>query len=94
MLSTSSTKPPSKPCKGFGHGKHSPNDCKFKAATCHSCGNIGQVLQQLAKHDVHVRKDKCLLMQYSVPFLGHVVDAQGIYASSDKLAAIVEAPTP
>ena len=41
---------------------------------------------------MRLKKSKCLFMQKSVQYLGHVVDAVGIHATDAKLKAIVDAP--
>ena len=43
---------------------------------------------------LHLRKDKCKFMSLSVVYLGHRIDAQGLHPTSEKVAAIQQAPTP
>lgn len=41
-----------------------------------------------------MKKEKCRFLQPSVVFLGHRIDTEGIYPTTDKLTAILEAPAP
>ena len=43
---------------------------------------------------LQLKKPKCALMQDSVRYLGHKIDAQGVHTTPDKVAAIQKAPTP
>ena len=56
--------------------------------------HLEEVLKRLAKHGVKAKKDKCRFLEGSVEFLGHVIDAEGIHATPNKLRAIVDAPAP
>jgi ACT domain-containing protein len=56
--------------------------------------NLKRVLQKLKEHGVRIKKDKCAFMKMSVQYLGHLIDADGIHATDDKLKAIVDAPPP
>lgn len=40
-----------------------------------------EVLRQLEKHGVHLRRDKCRFMDPSVEHLGHQIDQDGLYAT-------------
>ena len=51
--------------------------------------HLEEVLKRLAKHGVKAKKDKCRFLE--VEFLGHVIDAEGIHTTSNKL---VDAPAP
>ena len=56
--------------------------------------NLSQVLGRLKKFGLRVKREKCSFMQDSVEYLGHKIDAEGIHATPEKLAAIRRAPTP
>lgn len=56
--------------------------------------NLSKVLSRLQKFGIRVKKEKCYFMQSAVEFLGHRIDAQGIHATSEKIAAINRAPAP
>ena len=56
--------------------------------------NLSQVLGRLKKFGLRVKREKCSFMQDSVEYLGHKIDAEGIHATPEKLAAICRAPTP
>ena len=55
---------------------------------------LRMVLQKFKKHGIRAKKAKCAFMKTSVRYLGHVIDAEGLHATDDKLKAIVEAPAP
>ena len=55
---------------------------------------LGEVLKRLKQHGLVLQQNKCLFMQESVEYLGHIVDAQGLHATPEKLQAIEEAPAP
>ena len=54
--------------------------------------NLEEVFRQLQAHGVQLKKEKCSFMKDSVEYLGHRVDANGIHATPEKIAAIVNAP--
>jgi len=56
--------------------------------------NLEEVLKRLMNGGLRLKKSKCALMQDSVQYLGHRIDAQGVHTTPDKIAAIQEAPTP
>ena len=43
---------------------------------------------------IRVNAAKCVFLQNSVEYLGHVIDADGLHTSSKKVKAIQDAPTP
>ena len=53
--------------------------------------NLCKVLQRLQEHGIRAKKSKCAFLKTS---LGHVVDANGLHATDDKVKAIVDAPRP
>ena len=55
---------------------------------------LEKVLQRLQGSGIHLREDKCQIVQEQVEYLGHVVDAMGIHPTKDKVRAIKEAPQP
>ena len=56
--------------------------------------NLEEVLRRLKHHGITVKTSKCKFFCKSVEYLGHVVDAEGLHAKSDKIDAIVNAPKP
>ena len=60
--------------------------------------NLRKVLQRLQEHGIRPKKSKCVFLktsvQTSVRYLGHVIDANGLHATDDKVKAIVNAPRP
>ena len=58
----------------------------------HLC-NLEETLSRLQAHGVRVRS-KCTFLEDSVEYLGHRVDAEGLRATPEKIAAIQNAPQP
>ena len=56
--------------------------------------NLAEVLQQLKRYGVRVKKSKCSFMKASVEYLGHRIDTEGLHTTPDKLEALVKAPAP
>ena len=56
--------------------------------------NLEEVFCRLQAHGVQLKKEKCSFMKDSVEYLGHRVDANGIHATPEKIAAIVNTPLP
>ena len=56
--------------------------------------NLEAVLQRLQQHGLRLKLPKCYFMKLTVDYLGHLIDAEGLHATSEKLKAIVKAPTP
>ena len=56
--------------------------------------NLDQVLGRLELAGLTLKQSKCTFATPSVEYLGHIIDASGLYPSSDKLRAIREAPEP
>ena len=52
------------------------------------------VLSRLERYGVQLKWPKCSFLQKQVQFLGHVIDAEGVHPSPEKVQAIVEAPSP
>ena len=52
------------------------------------------VLSRLERYGVQLKWSKCSFLQEKVQFLGHVIDAEGVHPSPEKVQAIVEAPSP
>lgn len=52
------------------------------------------VLKRLKSYNVRVNKAKCKFFETSVEFLGHIVDANGIHPTLDKIECIQKPPTP
>ena len=43
---------------------------------------------------MQLKLSKCSFLQEKVQFLGHVIDAEGVHPSPEKVQAVVEAPSP
>ena len=43
---------------------------------------------------MQLKWSKCSFLQKQVQFLGHVIDAEGVHPSPEKVQAIVDAPSP
>ena len=52
------------------------------------------VLSRLERYGVQLKWSKCSFLQEKVQFLGHVIDAEALHPSPEKVQAIVEAPSP
>ena len=55
---------------------------------------LEEVLRRLQKYRIQIKKCKCFFMCDSVEYLGLIVDADGIRATPEKVAAIEKAPQP
>ncbi|KAK8764337.1 hypothetical protein V5799_033053 [Amblyomma americanum] len=53
---------------------------------------LAEVLSRLAKSGLRVQAEKCEFFKESLEFLGHRIDAKGIYPSKVKVEAIHQAP--
>ena len=51
------------------------------------------MLSWLERYGVQFKWSKCSFLQKKVQFLGHVIDAEGVHSSPEKVQAIVEAPS-
>ena len=49
---------------------------------------------RLQSAGLRLKRSKCSFLQSSIEYLGHRVDAEGLHPTTDKLRAVVEAPTP
>ena len=56
--------------------------------------NLEETLSRLQAHGVRVKQSKCTFLEDSVEYLGHRVDAEGLRATPEKIAAIQNAPQP
>lgn len=56
--------------------------------------HVNEVLRRLKANKLFVKLEKCLFHQSSVPFLGHVISANGISMDPAKLSGIHDWPTP
>jgi len=55
---------------------------------------LSEVFERLHKHGMRLKKPKCLFMQSSVEFLGHLIDVDGLHPTQEKLRAVLQAPAP
>ena len=56
--------------------------------------NLGRVFERLTEFGLKLNRDKCEFSRDSLGYLGHVIYAQGIHKSADKIAVILDAPRP
>ena len=56
--------------------------------------NLEDVFRRLQSYGIRMKKSKCFFMRASVTYLGHLINAEGIHATPEKIKAIVEAPMP
>ncbi len=56
--------------------------------------HVRRVLQRLLENGLFVKAEKCEFHAQSVPFLGHIVSAEGIRMDPEKIKAVVEWPSP
>lgn len=56
--------------------------------------NVEAVLEKLQKAKLYCRPSKCSFFQTRVPYLGHIVSADGIETDAKKVAAVATWPTP
>ena len=52
------------------------------------------VLQRLEKYNIRANKAKCKFFMDSVEYLGHVINAEGLHTTDEKVKAILQAPEP
>ncbi len=55
---------------------------------------LQQTFTRLNEHAVHLNKDKCVFLQPSVEYMGHVVDQEGLHPMQSKIDAVLRAPAP
>ena len=55
---------------------------------------LDEVLSRLEKYGVVVNQSKCEFRTSSVEYMGHRIDEDGIHPLKDKIAAIIDAPSP
>jgi len=56
--------------------------------------NLEEVLKRLQANGLRVKSQKCHFMEPSVEYLGHRIDGKGVHTTSQKVEAILQAPTP
>ena len=54
--------------------------------------NLEELLKRLLSSGLTLKKSKCALMQESVQYLGHRIDAQGVHNIPDKIVAVQNVP--
>ena len=55
--------------------------------------NLKQVLAALTEYGMKLRLDKCEFFRQQVTYLGHVISADGLKPSEERVDAIVKIPT-
>ena len=53
-----------------------------------------KVSQPLKETDIKLKTSKCLFYVDSVQYLGYIFDKEGVRPNTDKVSAIIDAPTP
>ncbi len=56
--------------------------------------NLSLVLQRYQQAGLTLNPKKCVFLQDSLPFLGHIVSAEGLATDPEKVQAVIEWPTP
>ena len=56
--------------------------------------NLGTVLMRLQDAGLRLRKDKCAFRDKSCTYHGHVIDAEGIHPTKNKVRAVLNSPAP
>lgn len=56
--------------------------------------NLDKVMARLESAGLTLRQSKCVFAVPSIEYLGHVIDADGLHPSSEKVRAIKDAPEP
>ena len=56
--------------------------------------NLEEVLRRLHFHGLRANKSKCEFFQEKITFCGHDIDSKGLHKTTDKTAAVVNAPRP
>jgi len=55
---------------------------------------LRQVIGRATEYNLKLNYDKCLIRQQRVPYMGHILTANGLQADPRKVQAIVEMPAP
>jgi len=55
---------------------------------------LRQVIGRAKEYNLKLNYDKCLIRQQRVPYMGHILTANGLQADPRKVQAIVEMPAP
>ena len=55
---------------------------------------LAMVLERLKEAGLRLKKDKCVFLSFSVTYLGHVIDSQGLHPIQEKVQVVQEAPPP
>ena len=56
--------------------------------------NLEEVLRRLHFHGLRANKSKCEFFKEKITFCGHDIDSEGLHKTTDKTAAVVDAPRP
>ena len=56
--------------------------------------SLEEVLKWLMQSGLRAGKEKCIFMVPSVSYIGHKIDAEGLYPLPNRLQAVKKAPTP
>ena len=56
--------------------------------------NLEEVLRRLHFHGLRANKSKCEFFKEKITFCGHDIDSEGLHKTTDKTAAVVNAPRP
>ncbi|XP_064469988.1 uncharacterized protein K02A2.6-like [Ornithodoros turicata] len=56
--------------------------------------NLERVLQRLMERGVRIKRGKCEFLKTELQYLGHVINAEGVKPSKEKVEAVLRAPAP
>ena len=56
--------------------------------------NLEGVLKRLSEAGLRLNKEKCAFFLEQIEYLGHMIDAQGVHPTGEKIKAIKNAPQP
>lgn len=71
------------------------NDIAIQGATEQELLNrLRKVLLRLRQHNLHTNRAKCQFFKSNISYLGHRIDKDGLHATEEKIAAIINSPPP
>ena len=81
--SSPSTSTPAKLCTRCGRGRHTREQCKFKQATCHTCGKVGHISPVCRSKVTTSSKPACSKPVKSVTTVSDNLVVEPLYTISD-----------
>ncbi len=55
---------------------------------------LREVLKRLSDHNIRLKPEKCTFLADQVIYMGHMVNSEGLHATTDKIEAVTNAPSP